>query len=365
MPPVIPPDKTELLYESAHRRFRATCELQEDGDYPAEVIAENLARYFGALAAFGIVSAPGRPAESIQPAYFLFLMSALKRMERPGFALLESRADFADMRREWLREVNHHAKAPKRSQSITAELLVKIVNARAFAGGMALAVQRDMALAMVSYFAAGRQSEISGLRLCDVVERTDGFELQIRTLKTRGAAEFRQVIIPRHADGEEEWTLPFLAVHSWLRSRRETEPPPPDDANVFVHIRPTRANNLGKIDGGKGGLSHTGVNKIWRKMLAAAGVPAQDAKRFSAHGARRGRATDAARHGGSALVVAQIGGWKDLDTLARHYIDPVAAEEFVRQELATPDMRRVLQGGATGAPAATPTQEKIAAAGGA
>ena len=346
----MPTEKAEL-YAAAAQRFRAVCGLREDWEYAPEVIAQNLSRYLGALAEQG----------GIQPSTLTWTISALKAMEGPGFAVLEKHPEYSARRGKWLRDVNARARAPRKSELITSDLLVRLVNARAHAGGMALAVQRDMALAMVSYFAAGRQSEISNLRLCDVDESPVGFTLKIRILKRRGIAEFRDVHIPR---GTGEPTLPFLALRMWLNARRAATPAPPDDAPIFVRVWQTRTNNLGSIDGSKTGLSATAVNTIWRKMLSAAGLSGAEVRKFSAHGARSGRATDAARAGGSAIIVAQLGGWRDLETMARRYIDPAAKRDFLREEQDNPAMRHLLYGeeeAQVSAPVAL--QEKMAAAG--
>ncbi|MGD9529968.1 MAG: tyrosine-type recombinase/integrase [Dehalococcoidia bacterium] len=161
-----------------------------------------------------------------------------------------------------------------------------------------LAKARDIALVLMAFSIAGRQSELAFLDVDDIEPHESGMYVHVRRSKT-GARK------PKVKFGDHDATCPVLAWRRWQEISGITE------GAAFRTV--SRHGHLG------GRMSGDAVSAAIGRAGKRAGVEAH----LTGHSARRGLATEARRAGGAVEKIADQGGWKRGSTVLLGYIDDV------------------------------------------
>jgi site-specific recombinase XerD len=150
-----------------------------------------------------------------------------------------------------------------------------------------LAGHRDRALLAVGFFAALRRSEIAGIRLKDLEERSRGWVLHIPRSKTNQTGDNDELEALPHLNDIRLDPIRHLTV--WLHQAgiRDTED------LVFRSV--SRHNQLGNS------LTGTAINAIVKRAIQRTGL---DPAPYSAHSLRAGFATYAHLRGASDRAIA-------------------------------------------------------------
>lgn len=164
-----------------------------------------------------------------------------------------------------------------------------------------LAGARDRALLVLGFAGALRRSELVGLDVEDVDDRSDGLVITVVRSKTDQEGAGRKIGIPY---GSYPGTCPVRAVRAWLdRSGIE-------DGPLF---RPVRH---GRLLGSR--LSGRSVALIVKRVGEAAGF---DPVKYAGHSLRAGLVTSAAAAGVAERAIMNQTGHKSLPTLRRYVRD--------------------------------------------
>jgi integrase len=137
---------------------------------------------------------------------------------------------------------------------------------------------RDRALLLLGFAGAFRRSELVGLDVDDLEERSDGLVAHIRKSKTDQQREGRAVGIPR---GGDPATCPVAAVAAWREAASIQEGPLFRRVNRHGRVLPQR-------------LSAEAVSLVVKRYAKKLGF---DPSEFAGHSLRAGLATSAAAAG--------------------------------------------------------------------
>lgn len=163
--------------------------------------------------------------------------------------------------------------------------------------------RRDRAILLVGFAGALRRSELIGLDVDDLEQRTEGTVLAIRRSKTDQRGEGRSVGIP---NGEHEHTSPTLALQAWLLGAGIQSGPVFRGISSSGFVRQSR-------------LTDRQVARVVKRTCELAGLQGD----YSGHSLRAGLATTAAAAGVSErAIMAQTGHRSVL--IARSYIRPAS-----------------------------------------
>jgi len=156
--------------------------------------------------------------------------------------------------------------------------------------------KRDAALLLFGFASAMRRSELVALQVEDLELTPSGLLVLIRKSKTdqTGEGMLRPVLF-----GREE-TCPAKALAVWLEAAGITEGP------VFRSV-----DRSGKV---RPSLSAGMVARIVKKY--ATKVPGLKPSDFAGHSLRSGVATSSSERGASLQAIANLGGWKRIETAA-------------------------------------------------
>lgn len=191
---------------------------------------------------------------------------------------------------------------------------------RVYAEGMdreTIRGRRNIAIVLLGFWMAGRQSELSALWMSDDdrnlrVDRR-GMQIYLPFSKTDQSARGQWVTVPRF--DEEPQLCAVRAVEHWrddLREAGHVKGP------LFVAMPHGRAPNM--FAEPFVGLDPPGIGDVtiyWSRKLGIG--------RRTAHSHRRGAATEAARLGASLKQIMKMGRWTKADTVMR-YIDEASYE---------------------------------------
>lgn len=163
--------------------------------------------------------------------------------------------------------------------------------------------KRDLAMILVGWAGAFRQSEIVALDLADIEASPSGLKIRVRRSKTDQESQGAFVGIPESRDKE---VCPVRALFRYLQATRIESGP------VFVQMR-------------RGGhpsdqrLGPEGVNAAVKRAVATIDEPTAP---YGGHSLRSGLATSAASNGATLQEIAMHGRWRSIETVLKNYIRP-------------------------------------------
>jgi integrase len=293
------PDSTRRAYAADRNDYRAFAHAKQSDPLPAT--PELLAGYVTRLLLTGsmTVSSP-RPLTAVTVERRLAAVSTWSVEQGHGKPDLRSARLVLRGHRRTVGEPRPAQAAPVMVENLRAML------AAAVRSGSPTRAARDRVLLLVSFALAARRSEVVSLDLEDLLVVPQGLLVRITRGKTRDHADVVPVL--RAAD----LTLcPVLAVTAW----RELL------AVQGLHdgplLRPV--SRAGTILTRR--LGAEAVSDVVRRLAEDAGLPVPAGYRsWSAHGLRRGCATEARRAGADAIKIARLGGWKDGSAALNRYL---------------------------------------------
>jgi integrase len=280
--------RTVAAYEDDWRDFRGWCAAAGRKALPASV--ETVCLYAtGCIAAGRRVSTVERRVAGVAAMH--------RRSGHPVPVGAEVRAVLVGARRK-LREV------PKRKAVITPEQLRAMSAALAAVGSVR--AMRDRAVLVLGFASGMRRSELSGLRLADVLFVDQGVRLTLRQSKTdqEGRGRVVGVWAGRHAQ-----SCPVRVLRAWLRRRGRAEGP------LFCVVTREDAAVVGRA---------MAPRDVGEAVQRAAGLVGLDPAKYGGHSLRASCITAAVEAGASELAIMQRTGHKSVQTLAR-YVRPASA----------------------------------------
>ena len=164
-----------------------------------------------------------------------------------------------------------------------------------------MAGTRDRALLLLGFAGALRRSELVGLDVDDVDDRSDGLVVTVARSKTDQEGEGRKIGIPY---GSNPATCPVRAVRAWLDRSQIKEGP------LF---RPIRHGTVLATR-----LSPRSVALIVKRVGGAAGLEPMN---YAGHSLRAGLVTSAAAAGVAERTIMNQTGHRSLPTLRRYIRD--------------------------------------------
>ena len=159
--------------------------------------------------------------------------------------------------------------------------------------------RRDRAMLLIGFAGALRRSELAGLRVEDVSVDARGLRVRLRRGEADTAGQGVEIGLPRGAHPD---TCPLRAFEAWQAVARRKAGP------LFRRI------STGDRIGGAAMHPDT-VGYVLRCRLAAAGIPAAECERLTAHALRVGFITDAFRRGVRDAELMRHTRHKDLRTM--------------------------------------------------
>lgn len=282
---------TKTAYTRQARDFLAWCGECDRSPMPAT--PNTLADYVSHLADLG--KAPATIEQAIAA-----IRTAHRQAGRRGEPDTElALAVLKAHKRDWAES----GKRKRQSAPVSLDVLRKIVSVTDPA---TLAGRRDRVLVVLGFSSMSRRCEISALRINELTFSPDGITVFIRVSKTDQAAAGAEVFVP---GGVHPDTDPVRVVEAWLTALAEcgvTEGPLLRHVNRWDQLQP-------------GGMSGGAINRRVRTLALRAGL----ARIPTAHGMRRGGATEAARAGVPVAHIATHGRWSKTSTQVHEYVDIV------------------------------------------
>jgi site-specific recombinase XerD len=156
---------------------------------------------------------------------------------------------------------------------------------------------RDHALLALGFAGAFRRSELVALRVEDLTECPDGYQVLIRRSKTDQTGEGHEIVIPRGLR-----IRPVETVQTWLQA-----------AGVSEGLLLRAVHRSGQVR--PWGLRGPDVALIVKQRAAQAGL---DPAEFSGHSLRAGFVTSAAETGASILKIQEVSRHKSVDVLSSY-----------------------------------------------
>ncbi len=283
-------ENTRRAYTSAWASFTRWCGAR--GATPLPALPETLAYYLSTA-----VQQNGRP---YSVGALNLHLSAIKRAHRERNLLAP--VDHPIVHRTWNGIRNRRGTWQEGAKPLTADLLHKVLdvlpnNVRGV---------RDRLLLLIGFGGAFRRSELTDLKLEDVVILPSGLRLNARRRKTGDddiLVDLAKQTDPRYC--------PVDAVCAWLDALAA-------DSSLLVRLEQplllsTRGGARPWIH--PEGISDATVRNVVIRALKDTGV---DPKRYSAHSLRSGFATSASEAGISAMQIRDAGGWRSLTMVDRY-----------------------------------------------
>lgn len=263
-------DNTQATYASAQRQYLAWCEA--NGFEPLPGTPAMVAAYLDHMAMDRELK-----ASTVRTNY-----AGIARWYRDQRG--RDNCTQADTVREVLSGIQRTlVERDRQAEALTADLIRKVVDASLQGPkGKGVKALRDRALLLVGFGCAFRRSELTSLRVEDIVWEQRGALLMLRSSKTDQVGHGR--IVGLHKGRGR--TCPVKALRAWLDAS-------PNNEWVF---RPV--NKAGTV--GFGRMTDKAVNLAIKGLVEAAGI---DPEGFSAHSLRAGMTTDLVQAG---LSVAQV-----------------------------------------------------------
>ena len=182
-----------------------------------------------------------------------------------------------------------------REQRQAAAMTRRLVDRMLDAAGDTVRDARNRALLAVAYDTLGRRSELVAMQLQDVAIGAEG----------HGTVTIRRGKTDQEGVGSERYLAPDTSrlIMVWLDKALIL------DSTLFRAV--LRGGRIG------GSLDAGEVARVFKGMAAAAGVPADQVARISAHSSRIGAAQDMAASARIELpAIMQAGGWKSPQMVA-------------------------------------------------
>ena len=215
-----------------------------------------------------------------------------------------------------------YGKPKKQAKALSLDGLKRI--AVTLAADTSLAAVRDNALLQVGYLGGFRASELSGIRIEDLIWEPEGLTVVLPRSKTDQEGEGKLRSIPY---GDRDPLCGPTALRNWLQQSGITSGP------IFRPM--TRHATVRKSALGAGSVSDILVHRAEQAGL-------DHVSNLSAHSLRRGMATNAYKAGASRKAIKNQGGWK-TDAMVDQYIEE--ADRFDDNAAAVLTPRRKLQEG--------------------
>ena len=191
-----------------------------------------------------------------------------------------------------LRRMNRsQGREQRQAEAMTRRLIDRMLDA----AGATVRDARNRALLAVAYDTLGRRSELVAMQLQDVAIGAEG----------HGTVTIRRGKTDQEGVGSERYLAPDTSrlIMVWLDKARIL------DGTLFRAV--LRWGRIG------GALDAGDVARVFKGMAAAAGVPADQVARISAHSSRIGAAQDMAASDRIELpAIMQAGGWKSPQMVA-------------------------------------------------
>ena len=191
-----------------------------------------------------------------------------------------------------LRRMNRsQGREQRQAEAMTRRLVDRLLHA----AGATLRDARNRALLAVAYDTLARRSELVAMRVQDVAIGTEG----------HGTVTIRRGKTDQEGVGSERYLAPDTSrlIVVWL-----------DEAKVADGTLFRAVLRWGRVGGA---LEAGEVARVFKGMAAAAGVPADQVARISAHSSRIGAAQDMAASDRIELpAIMQAGGWKSPQMVA-------------------------------------------------
>ncbi len=189
----------------------------------------------------------------------------------------------------------------RQAEAMTRRLVDRMLDA----AGDTVRDARNRALLAVAYDTLGRRSELVALQLEDVAISAEG----------HGTVTIRRGKTDQEGVGAERYLAPDTSrqIMLWL-----------DKAQIFDGALFRAVLRWGRVGGA---LDAGEVARVFKGMAAAAGVPADQVARISAHSSRIGAAQDMAASGRIELpAIMQAGGWRSPQMVALYTRKQVARQ---------------------------------------
>lgn len=276
-------DRTRRAYELDWRDFAAWCAVRGLQALPA--LDTTVALYLADSASRLKVATLARRMVAIAAAH------RAAGVDNPTTA--------GSVRAVWAGIKRKHGVAPQRKTPLVIEALRRCLAEL----GEDLRGRRDRALLLVGFAGALRRSELVGLDVDDLEQRTEGIVLHLRRSKTDQEGRGRVVGIP---NGEREATSPTLALNAWLLTAGVQHGP------VFRGI-----SSAGIVRRSR--LTDRQVARVVKRSCELAGLAGD----YSGHSLRAGLATSAAAAGASERAIMDQTGHRSV-LIARSYIRPAS-----------------------------------------
>lgn len=293
-----PPENTSATYSSQRRQFRAWC--TSNGRVPLPTTTANLIDYVDELIEQG--KAPNTIATAITA-----IRTEHPDGKQPGTK--QVRAMLANYRKLW-GEKRSERQAPA-IRLATLRALVATCDPDHPVG------IRDAAMLTLGWSILGRRTEVANLNRRDIEIRDDELHVTIRFSKTDQEAKGTTVYVPAAEDllvDPVHWVRAWTAI---LDERGITEGP------LFRALTPTgRLQSRARASEERGDrLTGKSVNKMVRRRAVRAQL--KNAADVTAHGLRRGGATELAEAGATEDELTDAGRWARGSTVPkRRYIAP-------------------------------------------
>lgn len=279
-------ENTKAAYASDWRIFEAFCEDRVLASLPCE--PKTLEMFCVEMVSAGLKTATVlRRVATISAVHHRAFLNSPS--EDPGF-----RKTLRGIRRE------HGGDAtPKRPLSVDHLRLI----GEAYSSSEKLRDKRDLAMILIGWCGAFRQSEIVALNVDDIESTPGGLKICVRRSKTDQEGVGAFVGIPESKAPE---VCPVRALFRYLTAAKI------DSGPVF--------RRLGRWELEiKERLAPDGVNAAVKRAIAAIDeVPAP----YGGHSLRSGLATSAAAKGATLQEIASHGRWRSIETVLKNYIRP-------------------------------------------
>lgn len=284
------PANTRRVYEWALREFATWC--QREGRVPLPATGQTLTEYVRYMAD-GLDRAPAGIEQAIGA-----IRSAHKAA---GYPDQPDTAHALQLLRLHRRERATERRGQKQAPPLTRDDLLACILALDLD---TVAGRRDQMVLLFGFMMMARRHVLAALDFADVVETSDGLDVEVVTDKTDKKSEGRTCSLPRqsHPDGD-----PVRVLAAWRSSLEEK------GASLDGPL--LRRMRKGDRPGTR--LSADAINDIVRKAAVRAGLP--DAELYTAHALRAGGITDALARGVVPGIAARHGGWDPESPMLGRY----------------------------------------------
>lgn len=268
---------TIRAYRSNFLRFIDFCAKTECNALPAA--PDSVAKYIAALSDGHLCSASIRLA--------IAAIGSIHQLSR-----LQDPTTHQDVRIELRRMHRRLGRTSKQATAIKKETLEQMVAQC----DKTISGKRNRALLIIAYETLARRSELTSLRLEDLVITPDGTsQILLRRSKTDPEGVGRKLKLSKAATS---------TLKSWLDTVDASTGP------IFRRVSGKRISEEG--------INPSQVNRIYKKFAAKLELPTAKIAGISGHSMRVGRAQDLLRQGATLPMIMHAGRWSKPDTVMRY-----------------------------------------------